>query len=146
MTTIQRQILDAVVARLRASPVIVTRPSERTRIAHRTQVTRAESPAIHVRPQTDAPVGTKDCVERRLAFEVAIFGRDDGGVDSIDELMVAVMARIKPARGDAIAYPSGTRIDPGAITFTEEDADEDVAFASLAFVATYPAASWSLDA
>lgn len=146
MATIQRQVLDAVVARLRASPAIIARPSDRIRIAHRTQVTREESPAIHVRPQTDTPTIGKDCVERRLAFDVVVFGRDDGGVESIDALLVDVMARLKPGRGDAIPYPDGVRLAPGAISFTEEDADEDVAFASLAFVATYSTAAWSLEA
>ncbi len=148
MATVQRSILDAVVGRLRESPALIARPTERIRVAHRTPVTREESPAIHVVPISDDEVGrgTGDCARRRVAFVVRIYGRDDGGVDSIDPILAAIVERINPAATSSFSYPTGAIVSPpGRITFSEEDADLDVAFAEIAFAASYPVAEWSLE-
>ncbi len=145
MATIQRQILDAIVARLKASPRLLSKP-DRIRVSHRTPVTRDQAPAIYVVPIDDTPDTPKDCTRRRLRLRVAVLARDDGGVDSIDELMIAVMARLRPAKMDPIPYPPGTVLRYGAIRFDEEDADEDVALAEMEFEASYTAADWLLDA
>ena len=148
MSTMQRRILDAVVDRLRASPAIVTKPSDRIRIAHRTPITRENSPSIRVIPMDDAPAGggKGECIERVLRFVVQLVGRDDGGVDAIDQLIVDVLARMKPTRTDAIPYPTGARLrPPGRVRFDEELADEDVAVVEVAFAASYSVDEWSLE-
>lgn len=145
MATVQRQILAAVVARLRATPALIAKSAERIRIAHRSPVTREESPAIHVVPQSDELVDDKSCNRRRLRFTVAVLARDDGGIETIDELLVQVMARLKPGRGDAIPYPAGVVLKPGVIRFDEEVADADIALAEFSFEATYSTADWSLE-
>lgn len=148
MSTMQRRILDAVVDRLRASPAIIAKPSERIRIAHRTPITRENSPAIRVIPIDDdsAGGGKGECVERVLRFTVQIVGRDDGGVEAIDQLMVDVLARMKPTRTDAIPYPTGARLrPPGRVRFDEELADEDVAVVEVGFAASYSVDEWSLE-
>lgn len=146
MATVQRQILAAVVARLRAAPALVTKPAERVRISHRVAVTREQSPAIHVAATEDSLVEAKDCNTRRLRLVVRLFGRDDDGIESIDELMAQAVARLKPSRGHAIPYPAGVTLRPPTIRFDEEVADLDVAFAELVFEATYTAPDWSLEA
>lgn len=145
MATTQRQILDAVVARLKATPLLLAK-ADRVRVAHRTPVTRDQAPAIHVIPLDDSPATGKDCTTRTLRFRVAVLGRDDGGIDTIDAVLIGVMERLRPSRMDAIPYPSGVVMRYGAIRFDEEDADEDVALAEMEFTATYTAADWLLDA
>lgn len=149
MATIQRRVLDAVVDRLRALPAIVPKPSDRIRIAHRSPITRENSPSVRVIPIEDDESGSGkgECVARRLRFAVQVIGRDDGGIESIDALLVDVLARLKPTRNDAIPYPSGVRLlPPGRVRFEDEMADADVALAEISFEATYNVAEWSLEA
>jgi hypothetical protein len=131
MSTVQRRILDAV------------------RIAHRTPITRENSPSIRVVPIEDdnSGSGKGECIARRLRFSVQIIGRDDGGVEALDQALIDVLARLKPTRADPIPYPTGVRLKPpGRIRFDEELADEDVAVAEITFEATYDVAEWSLEA
>lgn len=148
MATVQQRVLAAVVDRLRVAPAIVAKPTERIRLAHRTPITRENSPSIRVVPIEDDYTGSGkgECLTRRLRFSVQVIGRDDGGLESLDQIVIDVLARLKPGRNDPIPYPSGVRLKPpGRIRFDEELADEDVAVAEITFEATYDVAEWSLD-
>ncbi|MCC6380453.1 MAG: hypothetical protein IT519_16680 [Burkholderiales bacterium] len=128
------------VARLRAAPLLVKSPSERVRIAHRTPVPRDECPAIRVVPIRNRRTSGKDCDARALAVRVQLFTRDDDGTagESADDLLAAVLARLKPARGDAIPYPQGVALDVAEeVTLDDEIADIDVAFAEITVTASY---------
>lgn len=145
MATKQREILDAVLARLRAAPAIVPNPTDRVRLSHRTPPDRPDVPCIYIVPASDGLRGaSKDCDQRELVFRVQVYGRSDGGVAAIDVLLEAVMARLRPARDHAIPYPATVRMIHGGITFEEELADKDDAFAELTFTASYSVPEWTL--
>ena len=146
MATSQRAVLDVVLARLRALPALVDNRTDRIRIAHRTPVTRAETPSIYIVPHSIEPrQGDGDCVRRRLTFSVRVYGRDDGGVAAIDELLEQVLLRLQPAADDVLPYPTGIVVDePTRVRFDEEDADEDGASADLEFAVTYTSPAWTL--
>ncbi len=148
MATVQRRILTAVLARLRevtppALPLVPT-PDKRVRLSHRTPPDVPESPSVYVVVERDRLVKSRDCDDRVLAFRVEVYGRSDAGVGSIDELLEAVLQRLKPVNGHAIPYPRGTNLDQVDLTLDEEVADTDVAFGALAFNARYSVRTWSL--
>lgn len=134
----------AALARLQGSPGLTLGVSDvPAKRSHRTTVTRATAPQVHLVDGTDRPTGhlESDCNrDREKQFTVSIFVRDDAGAGAADPLVVEINDRMSGTWGD------GIRVTQGPIEPEEEIADGDAIRIDMAFTAKYAAPGWSLEA
>lgn len=135
--------MQAVLARLKGPTPMVAN----IRRTHRTVVTRANAPAVHLVDGTDTPGGLHgDCyTDRELGFTVRVFERDDDAYTSVDAMKRQVMARLHPESTAYAAYPHNGVLKAGRITPDQEIADQDALTVDMEFSFSYKAASWSLE-
>lgn len=145
MSSVAGDVLAVVVDRLRASPSIGV-DSASIRCDHRTPVDRDSAPAVHVIADEDVLVDGK-CGDRRFDFRVVVAVRSDAGTAELDDLLVAVMARLKPGAAGMTAYPSGVRLRSPRIRYDQQDADADVHEAAISCSASYSTGDeWTIEA
>ena len=144
MSSIAETLMQAVLARLQGSPPVIANANIRRQ--HRTVVTRAEAPAVHLIDGTDTPTPAKnDCrTDRSKAFTVSIFVRDDAGYEAADPIMVEINARLDPGAADYTAYGAGIALRQGRITVEQEIADGDALRVDMEFTFEYRTAGWTL--
>ena len=135
--------MQAVLARLIASPPLLVNGNVRR--SHRTPVTRAAAPALHLVDGADEPKpANNDCrTDRTKYFTVSLFGRDDGGVAVLDTTVVAINRRLDPLRGTP--YPNGAVLRQRRITPNEETADGDALRIDMDFEFEYSTDGWTLE-
>lgn len=142
--TIADDLIEEVVARLRAySPAIVA-DTESIRADHRTRVAADECPRIHVIPGTETPKGGgRGCrVDVTFGFRVVIFVRDDAGYAAAALLKVPVMAALDST---SAAYGHKARLTPGRIVSDQEIADADSLSVEMEFEFRFERTDWRLD-
>lgn len=145
MQSIAYDILEAVVARLRALPTLIAGDQQdRVRHTHRTSVPRDAAPAIRVYEALNEPAKAGGCSPRRFDFIVAIIMRDDAAHAPADALLLAVLQRLSPAAIGMPVYPHEARISAVRIRYEDETADADVRVVEIACTAQYDAGDdWS---
>jgi hypothetical protein len=146
MLSLAETLMVNVLTRVKASPRFSGVKLDNIRRAHRTHVTRANCPAIHVIDGDEVPdkgkVGRGCAVPREKQFTVSLFVRDDDGYADADEIKQEVMARLSPAGGE---WPTGVRLEYGPIKYESEVADGDALRVDMDFVFKFDTAAWRLD-
>jgi hypothetical protein len=141
MTTVAFDLLEQVVARLRAAPAFGVDPDS-IRRNHRTTIPRDSAPAIHVVDGDEALKSRGTCANRAQAFMVVLFLRDDAGFAAADPLKLEVMRRLNPATQQ---WAAGVLIEPGDIRSITEIADADALRVEMDFTLSYTTGLWTLD-
>jgi hypothetical protein len=143
MASIAETVMVALLARLQDSPAL----APDVRRSHRTIVDRDHAPAIHLIDGSDTPTQSKnDCrTDRKKAFTVRIFRRDDAGVASADPTVIAVNARLDPVHATYQPYPGGAVLHQGRIVPAEEIADGNAVGIDMEFEFYYCTGGWTLE-
>lgn len=141
MTTVAFDLLEQVLARLRAAPTFGVALTS-IRRDHRTTIPRDSAPAIHVIDGDEALKTRKTCATREQAFMVVLFLRSDAGFADADPLKLEVMRRLNPATQ---AWAAGVLIEPGDIRSVTEIADADALRVEMDFTFSYTTGLWTLD-
>lgn len=140
LTTVADELLEAVLARLIALPVIDVADSIRR--DHRTTITRDTAPAVHVIDGEEKPgPSTNACfVKAEFSFTIAIFVRDDAGYGAAKPIKVRIMQATDPAT----AYPHSAELVRGRIVSQQEIADGDALRVDMEFTFKYQTPTWAL--
>lgn len=110
----------------------------------RTQVTRENAPAIHLIEGQGKVNEDKSCDWRwEMDGTIAIFVRDDNGLEAADPFMVEAVKRINPEI--APAYSNSMRLELLRIGPSTETADEDATRVDIDFRLKFGARRWTLD-
>lgn len=129
--------------RLTAAPAFGI-PVERIKRAHRTAVTRANSPAVHVIEGAARLREQKRCDwQWEMTGTIAVFVRDDEGVSAADPFILEIVRRINPETGTP--YSNQVRLELVAIEPDTEIADEDATRVNIEFAIKFGLARWTLD-
>jgi hypothetical protein len=139
-------IMAAVLSRLQAAPTNWGALGVKdVRRAHLTMVPRSGVPAVHLVEGTDEPrrKEASRCIQRDMAFSLALFVRSDEGPAAADALKLEAYRRVSP---DTTAYAAGIVVKPGRISVNPELADADSIRIDMEFTASYPATEWTLEA
>lgn len=140
MQSLAYDVIEAVVARLRASPALIAGDQQdRIRHTHRTALPREQCPAIRVYESLNEPATRGGCSPRRITFTVAIVVRDDYAHAPADELAIAVLQRLSPSAPGMPVYPHEARIEAVRIRYEDENADADVRTIEIGCTAQYDA-------
>lgn len=143
MSSIGENLMLAVEGRLTGSPAIAATLKR----AHRTPVTKAAAPTVHLIDGADTPKAAKNCrTDREKEFTVSVFVRSDAGAAAADPLVVEVNARLDPESEAYAAYPHDATLTQGPVTPDEEIADGDATRIDMRFTFRYQASGWALDA
>lgn len=142
MASIAELLMQEVFARLTGSPALLENGNVRR--SHRTTVTRALAPAVHLIDGADEPKdANSDCrTERTKDFTVRVHGRDDEGVKALDSIVVEINSRLD---GNTDAYPHGAVLKQRGIVPDEEIADADALRVDMGFTFEYQTAGWPLE-
>lgn len=132
-------VLENVLARLKAPPRTLVPNVESIRRKQRTPLPRAASPGWDLIDGSDEPSGNCD---RKGAFTVSVVTRSDAGPLVAAPHKIEVMRRLSPLSGPA--YPNGVTMKAGRIASNTETADADVTELNMEFSFTYPASIWAL--
>lgn len=130
-------------ARLIAAPAWAV-PVASIKRAHRTNVTRAGAPAVHVIEGLAKPTQNKRCDwQWEMAGFIAVFVRDDLGLTAADDLVAEIVQRINPEI--APPYSNGVLLELAAIEPETEIADEDATRVDLVLQVKYGTRRWTTD-
>lgn len=147
MSSIQLDVMDAILARLRADPPLIPGDlTEKIRRDHRTAVTQELAPRIHLVIVEDEPgKPSGDCVRRTVRFDIMLYVRNDLGAEILDPIAVAVLKRLKSRQTGFTVYPHNAMVVPGRIRYDPEVADQDALRATMSFTFGYDTDEWSLE-
>lgn len=111
---------------------------------HRTNVTRQNSPAIHVIEGDENPDGKQNSCDWTWKMDgtIAVLLRDDSGLAAADEFVTEILKRINPDT----AYSNGVRLELKSIGPNTEIADEDATRVDIEIRMSFVTAAWQRDA
>lgn len=144
MASIAETFWEEILARIAAAPTFgVEAASIRRR--HRTAVTRQDAPAIHViEGKAVRKGGDRSCNwEWEMDGAVAVFVRDDLGLEAADPFVAEVVARINPEIGTP--YSNGVRLEIVAIEPETEIADEDATRIDIVLAIKFGTKRWAIE-
>jgi hypothetical protein len=151
VTSVGEALWAAMYGRLTASPFPGISSLTRIQRKHRTRVTRENAPAIHLIEGMAKPTKTVACDwQWEMDGTVALFVRDDNGLQAADPLLIEAIKRINPETGTP--YPGKAellllRIGPGrgGDEYTEI-ADEDATRVDIDLRFKFSTPRWTLGA
>jgi hypothetical protein len=143
MASIAENVMAAILARLQALPKL----APDVRRSHRIPVSREMAPCVHLVDGGDTLVAMKnDCRgDRKKAFTVSVFYRDDAGAAAADPMVISVNDRMNPVHATFSALPHNAILKQGDITPNEETADGDAVRIDMAFEFEYHTSGWRID-
>ncbi len=145
--TIQLDVLDAILARLRADPPLLPGDLiEKIRRDHRTAVTVELAPRIHLAVvEDDVTKRSGSCITRTVRFDIQIYVRNDLGTEVLDPIQSAVLSRLKPRATGFSPYPHNAMVVAGRIRYDQEVADQDALRGVMSCTFAYETDEWSLE-